>query len=182
MNFESDKLFHVSEEGNIALFTPRPSPSYFENIGGNVVFAISGKLLHNYLFPRNCPRVTYYVGQQTSLSDKENFFEQTSADYIIAIEAFWFERIQQMQLYCYEFSPDGFALLDANAGYYTSCKEITPLSVHPVSNIIAELFKRNIELRIVQELWTLANRVVSSTLSFSLIRMKNAAARVNTST
>ena len=51
------RLFHISEEGGIDQFDPRPSPSFFAEIKGDVVFAISGKLLHNYLLPRDCPRV-----------------------------------------------------------------------------------------------------------------------------
>jgi hypothetical protein len=44
------KLFHVSETPNIALFTPRLSPSFFEAITGDVV-----PLLHNYLLRGDCP-------------------------------------------------------------------------------------------------------------------------------
>jgi hypothetical protein len=67
------RLFHISEEPNIALFEPRPSPSFFESITGDVVFAISDELLHNYLLPRDCPRVTWYPSDTTTETDKERF-------------------------------------------------------------------------------------------------------------
>lgn len=174
MSFELDKLYHVSENGNIALFKPRPSPSYFEKIKGNVVFTISGRLLHNYLFPRNCPRVTYYIGETTSQHDKEKFFGQTSADYVIAIEAGWLKAVQEAKLYCYEFSSNDFIMLDECAGYYISYQQIMPLSVRLIPDVFGELVKRNIELRILPNLWKLATAVVASSLSFSLIRMRNA--------
>jgi hypothetical protein len=156
------------------LFEPRPSPSYFECIKGSVVFAISYKLLHNYLFPRDCPRVSYYINGNTSQFDKEKFFGQTSADFVIAIEAAWFKTIQQTKLYCYEMPTADFILLDDCAGYYISYKTVTPLFVQAIPDTFEELFKRNIELRILPSLSKLADEIVSSSLSFSLIRMRNA--------
>jgi hypothetical protein len=167
------KLYHISEEEGIMLFEPRPSPSYFESIKGDVVFAISYKLLHNYLFPRDCPRVCYYINENTSPFDKEKFFGQTSADFIIAIEAAWFKTIQQTKLYSYELPAADFILLDDCAGYYISYKTVKPLSVQPIPDVFEELFKRNIELRILPDLSKLADEIVLSTSSFSLIRMRN---------
>jgi hypothetical protein len=129
------------------------------------------------LFPRNCPRVTFYIGNKTSQYDKEKFFGQTSASYIIAIEASWFRVVQQTKLYCYEFPLDDFLLLDECADYYVSYKEVLPLSVHLIPNVFEQLFLRNIELRVLPNLWTLADEVASSSLSFSLIRMRNAIKR-----
>ena len=177
MSLPREKLYHISEEANITVFNPRPSPSYFKNITDDVVFAISGKLLHNYLFPRYCPRVTFYAGENISEADKEKFLAQTSASFVIAIEAKWLQRLQQTKLYCYEFSTESFLLLDEGAGYYISHQKIKPISVQAIDNSLEELFKRNIELRILPNLWKLADAVTASTLSFSLIRMRNAEER-----
>ena len=172
-----DQLYHISEEANIQIFKPRPSPSYFENINDDVVFAVSDKLLHNYLFPRDCPRVTFYAGPNTTETDKEKFLGQTSAQFVIAIESKWLPTLQQTKLYCYEFPKECFLLLDECAGYYISYMTVTPNSVYTIVNALEELFKRNIELRILPNLWKLADAVVTSTLSFSLIRIKNAKGR-----
>jgi len=48
------RIFHISEQAGINIFEPRPSPSHFEAITGNVIFGITGELLHNYLLPRDC--------------------------------------------------------------------------------------------------------------------------------
>jgi hypothetical protein len=53
--------FHVSEDGGIQRFEPRVSAH-----GESLVWAIDGGHLRNYLLPRDCPRVTYYAGRQTT--------------------------------------------------------------------------------------------------------------------
>ena len=169
-----NRLFHVSEEPGISTFEPRPSPSHFESITGDVVFAISGSLLHNYLLPRDCPRVTYYSTEKTTLADKEKFFGNSAVDNIIIVESGWYHRIKNTTLYCYEFLNEGFSFLDECAGYYISYKHVVPQSITPVEDIIAELLSRNIELRFTPSLIKMADDVAKSSLNFSIIRMRNA--------
>ena len=168
------RLFHISEEDGIEKFDPRPSPSFFPAIKGDVVFAISGKLLHNYLLPRDCPRVTHYAGPVTSPEDRQTFLGQSRATHVVAIEAGWFHRVKAAALYCYEFASDNFICLDEVAGYYISYEPEIPVSRRRIDDIFGELLKGDVELRILPELWTLANAVKDSSLSFSLIRMRNA--------
>ena len=170
----SDCLFHVSEEPGISLFEPRPSPSFFEEIKGDVVFAISGKLLHNYLLPRDCPRVCYYASTETTENDREQFIGFSAADFIINVESGWYEKVKNTTLYCYEFPIALFTMLDECAGYYISYQAIVPSSVTPVADILAELLSRNIEIRFTPSLIQLADAVSKSTLKFSNIRMRNA--------
>jgi hypothetical protein len=168
------RLFHISEEDGIEKFDPRPSPSFFSAIKGDVVFAISGKLLHNYLLPRDCPRVTYYAGPATSPEDRQTFLGQSRATHVVAIEAGWFRRVNGTVLYCYEFATGNFTCLDEVAGYYISYEQEIPVSRRRIDDIFGELLKGDAELRVLPELWTLANAVKESSLSFSLIRMRNA--------
>jgi hypothetical protein len=169
-----NKIFHVSEEGDIKTFLPRPSPSPIEKVTGDVVFGISDTLLHNYLFPRNCPRVTYYAKHDTSQSDREAFFH-SSAEFVVAIEARWLPIVQQTTIYCYELPAETFSILDECAGYYVSSEQVNPISVLRIENPIdALLSKNNVELLVLPTLWTLADKVSKSTLNFSLIRMRYA--------
>jgi hypothetical protein len=168
------RLFHISEEDGIDQFDPRPSPSFFSSIEGDVVFAISGRLLHNYLLPRDCPRVTYYAGPATSPEDRQRFLGQSRATHVVAIEAGWFSQVNATTLYCYEFAPGNFTCLDEVAGYYISYEAEIPVSRRRIDDILGELLKGDVELRVLPELWTLANAVKESSLSFSLIRMRNA--------
>ena len=167
-------LFHISEEPGIKIFEPRPSPSFFESITGDVVYAISGSLLHNYLLPRDCPRITYYPVETTTTADREFFFGSSVANNVIIVESGWYQRIQNTILYCYEFSTENFTLLDECAGYYISYKPEIPTKVSPVNDIMAGLLSRNIELRFTPSLIKLADDVVKSSLNFSIIRMRNA--------
>jgi len=165
----------VSENGTIEIFHPRISPSQIEGVNENVVFGISGKLLHNYLLPRDCPRVTYYATNKTTLTDRQKFLRAPAA-FVVAIEAKWFSVLQQTILYVYEFDDANFILIDECAGYYVSYKAVKPIRVKLVDNILAALFERkNIELKVVPNLWSLAEDVTKSTLNYSLIRMRNAA-------
>ncbi|MCW3128181.1 MAG: hypothetical protein JWO03_3839 [Bacteroidetes bacterium] len=167
------RLYHISEEPGIALFEPRPSPSAFDQIRGDVVFAVSGSLLHNYLLPRNCPRVTFYAGAQTTEGDKAAFLSSGSK-YVVAVELSWREAIRDTPLYCYEFSTEGFELLDENAGYYISYGSVRPVAVRAILHPLSALAERGVEAMFVSSLWPLAEAVQNSTLSFSLIRMSHA--------
>jgi hypothetical protein len=168
------RLFHISEQPGISIFTPRPSPSHFDNITSDVVFAISEQLLHNYLLPRDCPRVTFYAGTNTTDEDKRLFMGNTTAGYVIAVENNWYQQIKQTTLFCYEFAPDDFMLIDECAGYYISYKPALPIAVAVIDDIMAALLHRNIELRFMPALIGIADAVRNSTLQFSLIRMRSA--------
>jgi hypothetical protein len=172
-NFEH--LFHVSEEPGITIFEPRPSPSFFTAIKGDVVFAIGERLLQNYLLPRDCPRVTYYATEKTILADKEKFFGGSNADFVVVVESGWYERIKNSVLYCYEFPADSFELLDECAGYYISYNPVSPVSTEVIEDVMGKLLQPNVELRFIPSLLKIADAVASSTMNFSLIRMRNAA-------
>ncbi len=168
------ELYHISEEPGIPIFRPRPSPSYFPGIRGDVVFAISKRLMHNYLLPRDCPRVTFYAGAESLPRDKDRLMGQTSADFVMAVESKWYPAIVGTTLYCYEFPAAGFILLDEAAGYYISYEETVPVSVSEIRDIPGELLQRNIELRFMPDLLKLADAVKQSSLAYSLIRMRKA--------
>ncbi|OOQ60257.1 DUF6886 family protein [Mucilaginibacter pedocola] len=168
------RLFHVSETGGIKLFQPRPSPSYFAAITGDVVFAIADKLLHNYLLPRDCPRVTYYAGEQTTDADKDKFMGGAKASHIVIVEDGWEQRIRESVLYCYEFPPEDFTLLDECAGYHISYQQVTPIAEYCIDNVLSALQSRDVELRFMPSLVGIAEEVKNSSLNFSLIRMRNA--------
>jgi hypothetical protein len=168
------RLFHISESPDIHVFEPRPAPAPELNIPYPVVFAISEKLLHNYLFPRDCPRVTYYRNEKSTRHDVDTFFGASTADYILAIESVWLERVESTVIYCYEFPIERFFLFDECAGYYLSKESIKPISCRQINNPLTELLSGNREIRIMPDLRPLASTIVKSTLNYSCIRMRNA--------
>jgi hypothetical protein len=169
-----ENLFHISDNPRVRLFEPLPAPYYVNIIMENVVFAISDKMLHNYLLPRNCPRVTFYAGPETSETDKRKFLGTSTAGYVICVESGWLTEIQRTTLYRYEFLPETFTLFDECAGYYISQSPVIPVSAKPVYNLMEELLKRNVELRFMPSITELGKLIQQSTLNYSLIRMQYA--------
>ena len=164
-------LFHVSEQAGIEIFEPRWS----ESAGQELVWAVDAERLRNYLVPRECPRVTFYAGPQTTITDVEKFLGESKA--VVAIESGWFERLRSSRLFCYHLPADTFECIDECAGYFVSKLPVVPVRVEVFDDLILELLKRGVELRFVPSLWRLRDAVVVSTLQFSLIRMHNAQPR-----
>lgn len=169
------RLFHVSEEPNIARFEPRPPP------GGDdmpvvwpVVWAIDEAHLANYLLPRDCPRVTYAAGAMTTKDDIEGFFDGSAATRILVIEQDWMPRILDAALHVYDMPPQSFALIDKSAGYYVSRHAVEPLGMRTVRNPVGEILERGCEIRAVPDLHPIRDNVAASSLDYSIIRMRNA--------
>ena len=165
-------LFHISEEPGIERFEPRPSPSHPEP----VVWAINEERLPNYLLPRDCPRVTYYAhATTTAAADVERFLGSSRA--VVAVESGWWDRLRTCRLYCYHLPQDTFMCHDECAGYFVSSLPVIPVSTQSIEDPLAALLARGVELRLVPNLWPLRDAVVTSTLWYSLIRMRNALPR-----
>lgn len=172
-----EALFHVSEEPEIRQFEPRMPPVACP-LQEPLVFAIREGLLHNYLLPRDCPRVTFYAVPGSTPEDVERLIGLTDARHVVAIESAWIERVLRTRLYLYRLPGDTFESLDEGAGYYVSREAVEPLHVERVDSIVEELCRRDVELRITPSLWKLRDAVTASTLQFSHIRMRNAAPRL----
>jgi hypothetical protein len=164
-------VYHVSEEPDIEVFEPRKIDGAAEAL----VWAIDDARLRNYLVPRECPRVTFYVGPRTSAADRERFLGSSVA--VVAIEAAWFSRVQSCRLFCYHFPADHFTSCDETAGYLVSRTAVTPICVDCIDDPVSAILQRGVELRILPNLWSLRDAVVESTLEFSIIRWRNASPR-----
>jgi hypothetical protein len=70
--------------------------------------------------------------------------------------------------------PETFVCIDEWAGYFVSRRPVVPTRVQVVDDLLAALVDCGVELRFVPNLWPLRDAVVSSTLRFSIIRMRNA--------
>jgi hypothetical protein len=113
-------LFHVSEEGGIEVFEPRAPKEGVDP----VVWAIDEMRLRNYLVPRDCPRVTFYAGAETTEADAQRFLGSSTA--VVAIEESWSERLGSCRLYCYHLPSETFECADECAGYFVSRVAVVP--------------------------------------------------------
>lgn len=173
-----ERLFHVSDRPGIALFEPRPTyPGHPLKLERPVVWAVGERLLHNYLLPRDCPRVTFYARPDSNPADVERLLGVSATRYVVAIESGWLQAVRQTTLYLYEFSRGGFRLIDDGAAHYVSEVAATPVRVSRVDDLLGELAQRDVELRLTPSLWPLRDAVLASTLQFSFIRLRNARPR-----
>ena len=169
---EADVLFHFSEDPTITEFVPRPVKSNPDS--QPLVWTIDEEHAPLYFFPRDCPRVAYWNLPTTTDEDRERFLGSvTAARMVIAMEGGWMERMRLTKLYAYRFASDGFFSAEDH-GCHVSPYAHTPLSVEPVGDLLTRLRDANVELRITPSLWPLRKSLLSATLHFSMIRMRNA--------
>ena len=171
----SGLLYHFSEDPAIPRFVPQVSQS--SGVRDPLVWAIDPAHADLYLFPRDCPRVTFHATPETSLEDRTRFLGLTTARRVSAIEATWLQAMRETHLYRYVLSGDEFELRDANAGYWVSRRPVEPLRVEPVGDLLAALVDADVELRVMPSLWSLYEAVIASSLGFSIIRWRNVAPR-----
>lgn len=172
------RIFHVSEENNIQVFHPRlPNREDLDPTKG-LVWAIEDRCLPNFLTPRNCPRVCYHVGPNTSEVDKQTYLSSKSCSHVVVIENKWFKTMKNTKLYLYEFDTKQFTLQDENAGYYVSETAQIPIAKWEVVDIFQEQFTRNVELRLVNNLWDIWDEIQDTTFHWSMCRMQFAQPRI----
>lgn len=169
-----NRLYHISDKGGIKQFDPRPAPSKSARQEGSMVWAIDYEHLHNYLLPRDCPRVTFFATENSDPRDVERLMGNVPTKHVIAVEACWMPEIQKQCLYQYEFNPQGFTCVDEIAGYWISREPVVPIAETKIDNILAVLQRHDVELRVLQSLWELREAVINSTLGYSIIRMNKA--------
>jgi ribosomal-protein-alanine N-acetyltransferase len=143
-------LFHVSHEGPFTVLDARSS-----------VWAIDEAHLAHYLVPRDCPRVC----------------RPGPDGPVVHIEAGWAHRLDDVPLHVHRLAPEGFAVLDAGAGYWTKAGPAAVASVETIPDCRAALAARGAELRVVDDLWPLVDEVVAAGGEFSCIRMREARPR-----
>ncbi len=175
--FDPHALFHVSEEPGIAEFRPRPPPSPDAGVKEDAVWAIDHVHLPNYLTPRDCPRVTYGRGPQTTDVDAARFLTGT-AGRIVTIEHAWLDALISTPIYVYVFDPGtSWRALSNGAGYFVSEETERPVDCIRVDRPDHAILAHGSELRVRANLWNLIDLVASSSLEFSIIRKRNAQPR-----
>ncbi len=169
-------LYHVSEEPNIEHFEPRLPSRKDLNPNVGLVWALCERTLPNFLTPRNCPRVTYHIGENTT-QDDINRCLPNGYSHAVIIETDWMERLRKTTLYLYHFDPSGFYLQDEVAGYYVSEKPQIPTGKTVVTDLKSELKRRNVALMTVNNLWEISEEIKKTGFNWSICRMAYAKAK-----
>ncbi len=91
------------------------------------------------------------------------------------IESTWAQRMMACQLYAYCMPPETFEPIDDEAaGYWVSRAPVQATGRTEIGNLVQRHAEAAIELRITPYIWPFWHSVVSSTLSFSGSRLRNA--------
>lgn len=141
-----------------------------------MVWAVDEAHLVNFLTPRDCPRITYGPGPDTTPEDIARFLSP-GLRRVVAFEAVWLERVRTATLYIYELPVATFEPELPEAGYWISRRPVAPLGCEVVSDLLAALVQAGAEVRVLKDFWSLCDAVSASTLEFSVIRKDNARSR-----
>ncbi len=167
-----ETLFHFSEDPTIKVF--RPHHAKGREAEPPCVWAVDAEHAPLYWFPRDCPRVTFWADENTTLEDRERFLSLGSAARVHVTENVWLGRMRSVKLYVYSFAPEPFVLHSEPGGFYVSHRAVVPERCEPVGDLLARHTDAGIELRFTPSLWPLARAVVGSSLPFSTVRLGNA--------
>jgi len=170
-------LWHASDDPDIEIFHPHRAAT--AQVDDDLVWAIDDSHVPAYWFPRDCPRATFWIGPNTNAAD---IAWMNGAPRVHAIEWAWWDRFRTARVYLYLMPPATFTVHNAGAGYYVSRMPVAPLARVDIDDLLREHQDAGIELRVMNELWPLWDRVTTSTLEFSGIRLRNATPRAVAST
>ena len=165
-------LWHASDDDSIELFQPHRAPT--SDRDEELVWAIDEEHLPAYFFPRDCPRATFWRCSRTTPDDAALL---AGADRVHAIEWRWWERFRDARVFLYRLPVQPFEILDEEAGYYVARAAVRPIERIEIPDLVRKHAEMGIELRVVDNLWPLWDRVIASTVCFSGIRLRNAIPR-----
>ncbi len=109
----------------------------------------------------------------TTEEDRERFFGGVAAKRILALESVWLSRLTSTALFRYAFDSSLFTNT-GDHGVFVTRKTVRPLRVEPMGNLLERLSEADVEIRVCPSLAPLAKAVLSASLHFSFIRMRNA--------
>lgn len=142
-----------------------------------LVWAVDTRHLPLYWFPRDCPRCTFWAGPRTADADAARFLGGDRDRRIHVVEEGWLGRVRGTRLYLYRLPAETFAEDPEVAGYWVSHATVEPLQLVAIDDLVGRHAAAGIDLCTEPNLWPLWDDVVTSTLEFSGIRLRNALPR-----
>ena len=126
------RLFHFSDEADIAVFVPRPVRIPVTRrdgqdwLNGPLVWAIDEWHAPLYLFPRGCPRILIWPTAKTTDEDRARWFGDGARRMIAFITRDWFATMAAHRLWRYEMPAAAFEDI-GDAGMHVSRQTLRPV-------------------------------------------------------
>ncbi|GIF66492.1 hypothetical protein Ais01nite_45270 [Asanoa ishikariensis] len=171
-----DEVMHFSEDPTITLFVPHVAATSAETEA--YVWAVGHDRAPDYWFPRDTPRAMAWVRPETTPEDRDRIIGAGSGDRVHAVEYGALEQMRAVTLYGYRLPAAPFRPIGAAEHALVATEPVAPLGPpEPVGDLFALHEAAGIQLRVLPNLWPFWDQVVGSTLGFSGIRLRYAAAR-----
>lgn len=170
------EVLHFSEDPTIPRFVPRVAAA---GRPAAYVWAVDSARCPDYWFPRECPRAMAWATPNSARADRDRVLGPGGGDRVHAVEYGWLEAMRTVRLYAYrlpadEFSPFGTPVPHA----HVATRPVRPLGPpESVGDLLRLHEECGIQLRVLNNLWPFWDAVVSTTLGFSGIRLRNALPR-----
>lgn len=164
------EVLHFSEDPAIGSFEPHVAATARQPEA--YVWAVDAEQAPAYWFPRRCPRAMAWPVASTTDDDRLAVLGP-SASRVHMIEYGWLAAMQATTVYTYRFSVDAFRRFGDSA--WVSSEPVAPLGpAEPIGDLLALHEAAAIELRLVDDLAPWWRAVITSTVGFSGIRLRNA--------
>lgn len=179
MRPEPGQVLHFSEDPTITRFVPHVAPTARQP--EPYVWAVDAARAPDYWFPRDCPRAMAWALPTTSSADRQRILGDGCGDRVHAIEYAWLSRLLKVRLFAYRlpasrFVPFGEPVPNA----HVATEPVEPLGPpEPVGNLLDLHSSAGIQLRMLDNLWPFWDAVITSSLGFSGIRLRNARPRTD---
>ncbi|MFG1989246.1 DUF6886 family protein [Actinoplanes sp. NPDC048988] len=175
MRPEAGQVLHFSEDPTIELFVPHVAATARETEA--YVWAVGPDRAPDYWFPRQCPRAMAWVRPGTSEEDRARIIGAGGGNRVHVIEYTWWNAMQTTTLYAYRLPAAPFHPIDDTdePPAVVATEPVRPLGpAEPVGNLIDCHAAAGIQLRLLTNLWPFWTEVITTTVGFSAIRLRNA--------
>lgn len=164
-------LWHFSEDPGLGSFRPHVAATTTEPDAK--VWAIDTRHSPWFWFPRDCPRAMAWPSERTTPSDRDRFFGMTGAPLAIVVEGWWLDAIRSCRLYAYRMPTVTFTR-HIVGGYWVSDEPVDAIERVDVGDLLERHATTGYDFVVTPSLWPWWHTVVTSTLEFSGIRLRNA--------
>lgn len=177
MRPEPGQVLHFSEDPTITRFAPHVAVTARQPEA--YVWAVDAARAPDYWFPRQCPRALAWITPATTAEDRDRIIGPGCGDRVHAIEHAWLDRMRTTVVYAYRLPAAPFRPFGEPAPHaHVAVEPVEPLGPpEPVGDLLACHAAAGIQLRVLPNLWPFWDAVVSSTVGFSGIRLRNARPR-----